>query len=131
MPRNTYDAKTKAAIIAAASDARKAGKTWAEALEDAKKAGYAGSLQGITKMMRTVAKKAKKAKQPAGKRRGRKPGPKAAVNVAAKIAKRGPGRPPKAAAGMDGIEAMVSKLVESRVKAVLDKAIAVLKTMRE
>jgi hypothetical protein len=38
-----YDKQTKAAFLDAASAARKAGKTWAEAHATAKAVGYAGS----------------------------------------------------------------------------------------
>jgi hypothetical protein len=78
-------------------------------------------------MLRNVAKKIGK---PAGKPRGRKPGPKVAASVPAGIAKRGPGRPPKAATGTGSIEAMVSELVESRVREVLGRAISVLEKLR-
>ena len=120
MKRNSYNAGTKAAIIEAVRNARKAKKSWAEACLAAKEAGYKGTLPGLEQLLRR-----------AGliRRRGRKPGRKPAVNVAAGIVKRGPGRPPKAA-GLDGIEAMISELIKARVKAVLDKAIAALENLR-
>jgi hypothetical protein len=124
MPRKTYDPKTKAAIIEAATAARKSGKKWEQAFEAAKEAGYTGSVQALVKMMRAAGK--------VRGRRGRKPGrkpAKAPVQV-----KRGPGRPPKAKlgrpAGVGSIESMIAKLVRERVNGVLDKAIAVLKAAK-
>jgi hypothetical protein len=115
MKRNTYDPQTKAAILAAATEARAAGKPWSVAFSAAREAGYKGSLQGITHLLMN-------AKKPAGKR-GRKPGPKAAVKVTS-------GRPLKVAAGTDSIEAMVDKLVRERVSSILNKAIATLEELR-
>jgi len=127
MAKKHYSKKTKAAIIEAATGARAAGKTWGEILLLVKKIGYNGSLQGISKMTRAVAEKAGK---PKGKRRGRKPGPKPVIQV---IMKRGLGRPRKTtvtAAGAGSIEIMVSKLVNERVKRILDQAIAAIQAAK-
>ena len=137
MPRKTYDPKVRAAFIAAAKAARIEGKPWAEVFTAAKKAGYTGTLQGIVKLLRDVAKKTG---EPVGiKWRKRKAGRKAAA-VAAKVAAaatpvtRGPGRPRKNAtpvpAGNGSIEQMVAQLVSVRVRAALDEAIAVLQEIR-
>jgi hypothetical protein len=128
MAKKHYSKKNKTAIIEAAASARAEGKTWGAALLMAKKVGYRGSLQGISKMTRAVEEKAGK---PKGKRRGRKPGPKPVIQ---NIIKRGPGRPRKitvAAAGAGSIEAMVAHVVRERVAVVLDKAIAVLQAARD
>ena len=52
-----YDPKTKAAIIEAALAARKEGKTWAEAFQAGKEAGYSGSQLGLEQMVRKASGK--------------------------------------------------------------------------
>ena len=111
MARNVYDKKTRAAFMAAALGARKAGKTWPEAFEAATKAGYKGSLQGISKLGRVE-------EAPASPGR-----------------KRGPGRPPKAktvsasthtGGGIESIQKTIDGLVKARVRVALQKAIETL-----
>jgi hypothetical protein len=122
MPRKIYSPKTKAAIVEAAKQARASGRKWVQVFEAAKATGYTGSVQGIVKMLRGAGGK---------KRRGRKPGRQPA---AAPVAKRGPGRPPKAQVGrpkgVGSIQAMIGKLVKQQVNGVLEKAIAVLKAAK-
>ena len=57
MPRKTYDPKVKAAFMDAAREARAAGKSWAEAFDAAKNAGYTGSLGGLGQMFLAAAGK--------------------------------------------------------------------------
>jgi hypothetical protein len=125
MPRKRYNPRTKAAIVEAATAARKSGKTWKQAFEAAKEKGYTGSTPALVKMMNYVAGKGRK-------RRGRKPGRKPA---AVPIQKRGPGRPPKAKVGRSkgtgSIGAMIDRLVRERVRGVLDRAIAVLQQAKK
>jgi len=102
-----YDPKTKAAIVEAALAARKAGKTWAEAFQAGKEAGYNGSRLGLEQMVRKAS----------GKVPGRRGRPARA-------------QAPEAAGGIPSVEALVEKIVEDRVRAVLDKAIADLKRAR-
>ena len=116
MPKNIYDPKAKSAIIKAALKARRQKKTWLEAFEAAKQAGYSGSLQGITKMIRALRlkgklklRKAVNGRRGRRGRRGRKPG----------------------SGGVSSIEAMVASLVKVRVRAVLDSTIAELQKARK
>ena len=125
-----YDEATKTAIINAATDARAAGKTWAEAFSAAKKAGYTGSLQGISKMIENEQKKAEKAKRGLGRPKTKiaaKRGPGRPLMLKAK---RGPGLPPKAKqveiSGLSGVEAVIEQVVNERLNAAIDQAIAVL-----
>ena len=103
-----YDPQTKAAIVAAALAARKDGKTWAEAFQAGKEAGYSGSLAGLEQMVRKAS-----GKEPG--RRGRPP---------AKA------RAPEAPGGISSVEALIEKIVKDRVRAALDRAIAGLKRAR-
>jgi hypothetical protein len=121
MARKRYNPKTKAAILEAATAARRARKTWKQAFEAAKEAGYTGSVQALVKMMRAAGK--------VRGRRGRKAGrgPVAALV----LVKRGPGRPAKATAGLGSIESMINKLVKEQVNGALDKAIAVLEKAKK
>jgi hypothetical protein len=121
MPKARYSPKVKAKFIAAASAARSAGKPWAVAFSAAREAGYKGSLQGITKLLRDAGKTGKAAGKAAGKRRGRKPGRKPMAVVT-----RGSGRPLNVNTETGGIEALVAKVVKDRVGAILEKAIAML-----
>jgi hypothetical protein len=98
-----YKPAIKAKIIQAAQTARTEGKTWREAHDAAKEAGYKGSLQGIAAMLKIEEKKTGKTKV---KGRGRKPGRKAKA---------------------DPITAFVEKMVEKRLKERVRKAIAALK----
>lgn len=120
MARQVYDPDTKAKFMAAALDARKAGKKFPEVLEAAQSAGYKGSLQGISILVRKSGKDPKRARPakakeegapaaPAGKKRGR---PKKAVAVAS--------------AASSSLEAIINQIVQGRVNAALAKAIAVL-----
>ena len=68
MKRMRYDPQVKAAIFAAVQDARKGGKTWAEALEAAHKAGYKGNVDSLTQLVRTSSPKASAVKASAPKK---------------------------------------------------------------
>ncbi|MCY3017671.1 MAG: hypothetical protein NTW87_01390 [Planctomycetota bacterium] len=110
-----YDAATKAAIIKAAVAARRAGKTWPQALEVAKAAGFRGKGPRLIRFVQSASKAAKKPV--------RKAAPKA--------------RPAKAAApaaptsDLKVLEATLSGIVKQRVRGVLDAAIAVLQRARD
>ncbi|HLX64375.1 MAG TPA: hypothetical protein VKX17_24085 [Planctomycetota bacterium] len=54
MPKVSYKASVKDAIIKAAADAREAGKSWKDAFEAAKKAGYQGSVKSIAKLLQAM-----------------------------------------------------------------------------
>lgn len=54
MPRKVYSEETKLAILNTAQAARAEGKNWSETYEYAKQAGYTGSPQGITQMLRAA-----------------------------------------------------------------------------
>ena len=99
-----YKPQVKAAIIQAATGARAEGKSWNEAHEAAKSAGYRGSLQGIAAMVTKAGGKVKVT----GKR-GRKPGRKAGYTKA------------------DPITSFVNKLVEKKLKERVRLAIRALK----
>ena len=124
--KSPYDAETKAAILKAAADARGAGKSWAEALDAAKAAGYKGSLQYLVKMARGSG---------AVKVKGRRKRQNASVAPAVKKAKGKPGRPAKVArannagAGLGDIEKIVAAMVEARVGAAVNQAIAALENV--
>ena len=133
MPR--YTPETKSAILRAAIAARGAGKKWLEAHQAAREAGYAGSLQGIVKMIRGSNRKAKRGRKPsvAAKQAApekRKPGrPKGSKNAV----KRWPGRPRAAVvavngAGLAGIEAIVKRMVEQRVRTAVSRSVKALET---
>jgi hypothetical protein len=69
MPIKPYDPTTKAAFLAAATQARSAGKKWPEVHAAAKAAGYPGSVKGIIRMLeksgaKMPSKPAKAAKKP-------------------------------------------------------------------
>ncbi|HEY3321306.1 MAG TPA: hypothetical protein VGP72_12620 [Planctomycetota bacterium] len=114
MPQKRYDKKTKAAILKVTTEARAAGKAWAEAYKAAQTAGYTGSRPAIEQMIRFAqAKKpgqkpAAKRGRPAGKRRGRPP-----TQV-------------KAVAGLDAVQQIVKSTVQQQVNAAIDRAIAAL-----
>jgi len=61
MERIRYEPQVKAAILTAVQEARKAGKSWAEALDAAKKIGYLGTEGGLYQFV-SKSKSAKKAK---------------------------------------------------------------------
>ena len=133
-----FDPADKAAIIEAASNAREAGKSWPEALEAAKKAGYAGSLLGIARMIQSAQEKAVETAISAKRGPGRPPksatpakrGPGRPPKTAIP-AKRGPGRPPKTqTSGLSGIEAMIENVVKERVSEAIERAIEVLQQMK-
>jgi hypothetical protein len=115
----TYNRKTKVAIIRAVETARKAGKTWNEAHAAAIKAGHKGNLRNLLKMLYKSGIKTSRRRRKAA----------AAAIPMAPVIKRGPGRPPKAA-GMDGLEALVNKLVRERAAVALDQAVAALVSAR-
>jgi len=102
-----YDPQTKAAIIEAALSARKAGKTWAEAFQAGKDAGYNGSQLGLEQMVR----------KSGGKVPGRRGRPAKA-------------QAPEALGGIPAVGALIEKIVKDRVQVALDKAIADLKQAR-
>ena len=92
----------------AATEAREAGMTWSEAFDAATKAGYAGSLQGITKMVRSAEEGTKRKGK--GKRKGKR---------------KGIGKAGKSPRGVDvsSLEAVVNQIVKERVNAIIDRAI--------
>ncbi|HLX65172.1 MAG TPA: hypothetical protein VKX17_28145 [Planctomycetota bacterium] len=51
MKRIRYEPKVKASIIAAVQEARKSGKSWAEALVAAHQAGYKGTVDSLTQFV--------------------------------------------------------------------------------
>ena len=109
-----YDPKVKAAFMAAARDARAAGKGWAEAHQAAKAAGYGGSVSGLVQQF--IANKGKKKAKPA---------PVKAVKVVAA---------PKAAkspSGLGSLEAAIDRIVAERVEAAIGKAIEALRAAVE
>jgi hypothetical protein len=111
MPRVTYAAETKAALMRAVTTARKSGKSWKDAHEAAVAVGYKGSLQGIVKLMRSMS---------GGKRKpGRKPGRPAGRKNGVKLAPNG-----------TDISTLIDSLVDARINAALDKAIQVLRSAR-
>ena len=127
MARNTYDAATRDAFMNAAVEARRAGKPFPEVYEVARAAGYQGSLQGISILVRktgaapkrkrgrpakvkTAADAPTAAKTPSGKKRGR---PRKTANA-------------PSAAPVSSIGEMINELVKTRVRAALQKAIAAL-----
>ena len=116
MPRNIYTTKIRDAFVKAAQKARAQGKSWVEAFEVAKAAGYAGSLQGISKIVRDV-EEGKPAKKP-----GR---PKKTATAPVQAAASSAG------VGMDSLQKAINGLVEQRVRAALDRAIAELKKISE
>jgi len=105
-----YDRKTKAAVVEAALAARKAGRSWAEAFQAGREAGYNGSQPGLEQMVRKVG-----GRKPG--RRGRPPGSKNKSSVTA-------------GGDVSSIGALIEELVQSRIRSVLDKVIADLKMVR-
>jgi hypothetical protein len=126
MARVTYSENTKAAIIKAVLDARSANKSWNDAHAIAKKEGYKGNVRCLYKLI--IAKKK------ASKKRGRPAKVKAVATtglgtVTVRAKKRG--RPAKVVTtNLDSVEAIVRRVVQQRVDAALDKAIAALKAMK-
>ncbi len=129
MPRTSaYTDAQKSAILEAVKAARKTG-SWPDALKAAQEAGYKGQLQYLMKFAggkKQRGQKAVKATAPVAskKKAGRPKGSKNAV-------KKGSGRPTGAVAaingvGLDGIEAIVSRMVEERVGAKIGAAVKTL-----
>jgi len=114
-----YDANLKSTIIDIVETARQVGRTWAQTHAAVKKAGYRGSLPAL---MVFVGKKGKKTRKP-GRPKGSKNTPKAAPTTG-----RGPGRPPKSTAQLNGglseVEAIVRREVEARLSAARDAGVA-------
>ena len=99
-----YDSVTRAAIVNAALEARKAGKKWRQALEAARAVGYRGGVIALIGLVGRAGKTAKK-----------------------------PGRPAKevqVVGGLEPIQAIIERLVKERVRAALDKAIVELEKGR-
>ena len=117
-----YDAAIKAKILAAAK-----GKPLAAAHAAAIGVGYLGTPASLYQMLRNAGVTGKKGKKP-GRPKGSKNSPKAAPTI-----RRGPGRPPKAAAqvsgGLSAIEQIVARDVQSRVNAAARAAIAELEKL--
>jgi len=107
MPRRIYKPDVKAAIIKAATAARKAAKPWAAAHTAAKEAGYAGSVVALQQMVRLAG--GKKAK--AGRRAARR----LAVRKYA-----------TAAEGLEPITKIINKLAMKRAQVIIGKAIRLL-----
>ena len=138
MPRpSPYSAKQKSAILEAVKSGRKAGKKWSEIFETAKAEGFKGGLQYLVKMSRSAGavrrrRKSSVATAPAATAAKRGPGrPKASKNAV----KRGPGRPRAAAvagngSGLAGIEAIVKRMVEQRVRATVERAVRALEAAK-
>lgn len=132
MPRKIYDPKIKAAFISAAIVARSAGKTWNEALDAAKAEGYTGSRQGILKMIGDEGKRKGKGK------RGRKPGVRTSKpgvrgrkkGLRGRRKSRGASLAAAVGTHFEPIQAMIDKIVQDRVRGVLDRAIAELQNAR-
>jgi hypothetical protein len=106
--RKRYSPKVKAAFLAAAQDARDAGKSWAQTHEAAKKAGYTGSKPGLVQQFLAAKKMGTKAKMKRTSRALTAP-----------------------ASGLESIQRMVDKLVAERVNAAIEKAIKALQAMTE
>jgi hypothetical protein len=106
--RKRYSAKVKAAFLAAAQEARDAGKSWAQAHEVAKKAGYTGSKPGLVQQFLAAKKKGAVTK---AKHTGRA--------LTAPVS------------GLESIQRLVDKLVAERVNAAIEKAIDALKAVAE
>jgi len=117
-----YDAAIKAKILAAAK-----GKPLAAAHAAAIGVGYMGTPASLYQMLRNAGVTGKKRKKP-GRPKSSKNAPKTAPTV-----RRGPGRPPKASAQLNGrlsaIEQIVSRDVQRRVNAAARAAIAELKKL--
>ena len=99
-----YGEATKAAIVNAALEARKAGKKWREALEAAKAAGYRGNISSLIGLISYAGKTARK-----------------------------PGRPAKKAqlsGGLGPVQEVIERLVKEQVRAALDQAIEELEKVR-
>ena len=109
-----YDAATKAAIIRAAVAARKAGKTWPQALEVAQAAGFRAKVPRLIRFVQSASKAARKA--------GRKAAPKSRASKAVAPARGG---------DLKVLESTLGRIVKDRVRAVLDEAIAVLQHARD
>ena len=97
-----YSKAVKAAIIQAATGARAEGKSWNEAHQAAKSAGYKGSLGGLAAMVTKAG--GVKSKGKAGRKAGRKPYTK-----------------------LDPVAKFVNKLVEQKLKERVRLAIRALK----
>jgi len=110
-----YDAAAKAAIIKAALAARKAGKTWPQALEAAKAAGFRAKVPRLIRFVQSASKAAKKLV--------RRAAPKVRAAKAA--------APAAPASDLKVLESTLSRIVKDRVLAVLDDAIAVLQRARD
>lgn len=109
-----YDAATKAAIVRAAVAARKAGKTWPQALEVARAVGFRAKVPRLIRFVQSASKPAKKPRRQATLR-ARAP----------RIVALARGRDLKV------LESTLSRIVKERVRAVLDDAIAVLQRARD
>jgi hypothetical protein len=107
-----YSEQTRTAIVDAAVGERKSGKSWNDALDAAKKAGYKGKLQYLVKMVRGsgaggIRTRGRKRGRPAGK-----PVHRAMNNVRA--------------GGLGSIENIVNSMVEERLKKTINSAVSAL-----
>ena len=109
-----YDAATKAVIVKAALAARKAGKTWPQALEAARAAGFRAKVPRLIRFVQSASKAAKKA-----------------VRKAARKARAPRTAAPARGSGLKVLESTLGKIVEDRVRTALDKAIAALQRARD
>jgi len=100
--RHFYDEATRAAIVNAALEARKAKKRWPEALQAAKAAGYRGGVIALMGFVTRAGKTARKPGRPAGQK----------------------------ASGLEPIQEIIERLVKERVTAALGKAIEELEKVR-
>ncbi len=130
MSRKRYDPETKAAIIDATVTARSAGKSWAEAFEVAKEAGYSGTGPALEQMIRVASKKsevkaeveAEPAAQAAPRKRGRPKGSKNAAKAKRQVTS-------EDASGLSQVQNILAKEVRAQVNAALGEAIAQLQKL--
>ncbi|MEI6233200.1 MAG: hypothetical protein WCT04_09115 [Planctomycetota bacterium] len=118
MPRGSYSPDLKDKIVQAAIKARADHKTWAQAHKAATDLGYAGSLQGIIKLMRAYEKR----QTSVVRRPGRPAGSKNSMKVSAIDL---------STTGLDSaIASLVSNVANKRINEALDRAIAILQSMK-
>lgn len=106
-----YDEQTRTAIVTAAVGARKGGKSWNDALDAAKEAGYKGKLQYLVKMVRGSGAGGIRTR---GRKRGRPAGKTAAKATNGRTA------------GLGSIESIVNTMVEERIRKSIDSAVSAL-----
>jgi hypothetical protein len=113
MAGKRYHPKTKAAILSTVKEKLESGKPWKDAFEAGKKAKYTGSEAALKKMYYANKPKTAKAKKPGRKAR------------TAKVGR------PAAHSDMSSIQATLNAIVQKRVRAAFDDAIAMLQAARD